>query len=95
MKYWISEYKYASIIRLHEGSCGHCKCGEGRDVGVPASSIEWHGPHHSLRSARAYAMELADERKIDDDDVEECWFCLSGKPISDVINKRARYEYEC
>ena len=59
MKYYIYENWQAKApnrtLKIHKGSCGHCKDGRGKIVNaIQGRNGQWIGPFDLLESARSY-----------------------------------------
>ena len=90
MEYWVFEDKPTPRIRVHQGQCSHCNFGMGRNRGAPPTTTKWHGPYGDVKIAWAKGIELADARRIDDDNARECKCCLSGKTLAELTNRKVR-----
>jgi hypothetical protein len=50
MRYYTAK---GNTAKIHVGSCGFCKDGNGNDEGTRADNGKWHGPFDTLSQAKA------------------------------------------
>ena len=72
MHFYIHEDSKNKKVRVHMGSCRHCKEGKGLPTSHAAGS-RWHGPYGTVEEAQEVAKTIASK------DTRFCGHCLTGR----------------